>query len=116
MGADRNGGEGTGLRADGSPNSLATVTSLPLDLSDRFAFNMECTTDELLLIRWELHRRSPFTREGTLLFYRDKTCVPELFVSTLLRRVFLGQVFSDTLALVPTRTLSRPWRCHSQGY
>jgi hypothetical protein len=52
------------LVRDSSPDGLVTVTSLTLDLADRFAFNMECTTDELLLIRWELHRRSPFNRAG----------------------------------------------------
>src|SRR5258708_4256482 len=38
---------------DGSPDGLATVTSLTLNLADCFAFHMECTTDELSLIRKE---------------------------------------------------------------
>src|SRR6266567_191876 len=52
------------LVRDSSPDGLATMTSLTLDLADRFAFNVECTTDDLLLIRWELHRRSPFHGAG----------------------------------------------------
>jgi len=52
------------LVRDRSPDSLATVTGFPLDLPDRFAFYMEGTTDELLLGKWELHRRSPFQRAG----------------------------------------------------
>src|SRR5260370_32766825 len=58
-----NGGARRWLVRDGSPDSLATVTSLTLDLSDRFAFHMEGTTDELSLIGEELHHRSPFNTE-----------------------------------------------------